>query len=576
MRTLKGARYAAREGVDKSLVNFIVSDLPFLSYQKAMAFYAEAVPRMSLDELALLGANDRFFLFTGLLNRADGIHPWLYDRAREVEADPDGHIDLWARYHYKSSLITFAGVIQEIVDDPEITIGIFSNTKAISRPFLSQIMQELEQNPFLQQVYDDVFWRDPRKDAPVWSLERGIVVKRKGNPKESTVEAHGLIDGMPTGRHFALMLYDDMVTESSVTNPDQIRKTTERFELSTNLATAGKTRRQIAGTRYKFGDTNGIILERGTAKPRIYPATDDGTLKGTPVFLTSEKWEDIKSTQRSTVAAQMLQNPLAGSENMFRVEWLRSYELRPSRMNVYIMGDPSKGKSKTSDRAAIAVVGVDSGKNRYLLDGFCHRMPPSERWERLRDLWKKWSKAPGVEFCKVGWERYGMQTDDEYFAERMEIEKIHFPIEELNWVRDAGAGGQSKRDRVERLEPYFRGSKFYMPFKVWHAGMGDATWTIDQGRGVIAYKPYDGPTRQEQEAVFRGERYRLIAPVARKDEDGSLYDLFSIFAEEFAFFPFSTRDDLIDAVSRLEDMEPTAPMLFEDAMHGQAPVPADV
>lgn len=574
MRPIKGERYATRDGVSVGLVDFIVSDLPFLSYEKATAFYAEAVPRMSLDELALLGCNDRFFLLTGLLNRADAIHPWLYDRCREVEADPDGYIDLWARYHYKSTIITFAGNIQDVACDPEITIGIFGNTKAISRPFLSQIMQELEQNPFLQQVYDDVFWQDPRKNAPVWSLERGIVVKRKGNPKESTVEAHGLIDGMPTGRHFAKMVYDDMVTESSVTNPDQIRKTTERFELSTNLATAGKTRRQIAGTRYNFADTLGIILERGIAQPRLYPATDDGTLKGQPVFLTAEKWEEIKATQRSTVAAQMLQNPLAGSENTFRVEWLRPYELRPARMNVYIMGDPSKGRSKKSDRTAIVAIGVDSGKNRYLLDGYCHRMPPSERWEKLRDLWKKWSTAPGVEFCKVGWETYGLQADHEYFAERMEIEKVHFPIAELNWVRDAGAGGQSKRTRVERLEPYFRTAKFHMPFRVWHAGIGDAVWAINEARGVIQYRAYDGPTRQEQEAVARGERHRVIQPVARKDEDGSLYDLFSVFAEEFAFFPFSTRDDLIDATSRIEDMEPTAPMLFEDAREAAA-VPVD-
>ncbi|MEP2580266.1 MAG: hypothetical protein ABJH75_21920, partial [Roseibium sp.] len=228
MRNLKGQRYAERKGVSAKLADFIVSDLPYLSFHKALAFYAEAVPRLSLDELALLGCKDRYFLLTGLLNRSDAIHPWLYDRIREVEADPDGYIDLWSRFHYKSSAVTFAGGIQEIVCDPEITIGIFSNTKAIARPFLAQIMQEMEQNPFLQRIYDDVLWREPRKNAPVWSVERGIVVKRKGNPKEATVEAHGLIDGMPTGRHFALMLYDDMVTESSVTNPEQIRKTTER------------------------------------------------------------------------------------------------------------------------------------------------------------------------------------------------------------------------------------------------------------------------------------------------------------------------------------------------------------
>ena len=54
---------------------------------------------------------------------------------------------------------------------------------------------------------------------------RGITVKRKSNPKEATIEAHGLIDGQPTSRHFRLHIYDEVVTQDYLSD-DQIRKTT--------------------------------------------------------------------------------------------------------------------------------------------------------------------------------------------------------------------------------------------------------------------------------------------------------------------------------------------------------------
>jgi hypothetical protein len=304
-----------------------------------MQFYRDFMPVLKTCEWALLGCNDRFFLLTSLLNRADAIHPWLYDRCREVEASPDGHLDLWARGHYKSTIGTFAGAIQEVLIDPEIRIGIFGNTKDISRPFVSQIKEELERNEELKAIYSDVLWANPRTESPSWSVDRGLVVKRKGNPKEATIEAHGLIDGMPTGRHFPLLMFDDIITEKNVTNPEQIRKATERVELADNLGVGNGTRKQYFGTRYSFADSYGHLLDHGIVSPRVYPATDDGSLDGNPVLLTPEAWEEKKRSQRTQIAAQMLQNPIAGKENTFRVRWLQPYWLRPVMMNVYIMGD---------------------------------------------------------------------------------------------------------------------------------------------------------------------------------------------------------------------------------------------
>src|SRR5262249_45762129 len=140
--------------------------------------------------------------------------------------------------------ISFAGVIQEIIRDPEITIGIFSHTSSVARAFLSQIKRELESNRDLQQLFPEVFYADPARDSTSWSVDNGLIVKRKSNPKEATCEAHGLVDGMPTSKHFRLMLFDDVVTERSVGTEDQIQKTSEAFSLADNLGSR-EARRQI-------------------------------------------------------------------------------------------------------------------------------------------------------------------------------------------------------------------------------------------------------------------------------------------------------------------------------------------
>jgi hypothetical protein len=71
---------------------------------------------------------------------------FVFERCREVQASPDGYLDLWAREHWKSSVITFGKSLQDILLDPEVTIGIFSHTRPIAKAFLRLLMREIEGN----------------------------------------------------------------------------------------------------------------------------------------------------------------------------------------------------------------------------------------------------------------------------------------------------------------------------------------------------------------------------------------------------------------------------------------------
>ena len=192
---------------------------------------------------------DLYFLLTKVCARKDLQRDWLFERCREVQKSPDGHLDLWFREAGKSSIITFGLTVQNILQDPNVTVGIFSYNRPTSKFFLWQIKREFETNETLKSLFPDILWANPNSESPRWSMDEGIIVKRSSNLREATVEAWGLVDGQPTGRHFRLMIYDDVVTLDSVTTPEMCQKTTRAWEMSRNLMTEGGRTRYI-GTRY--------------------------------------------------------------------------------------------------------------------------------------------------------------------------------------------------------------------------------------------------------------------------------------------------------------------------------------
>lgn len=450
-----------------------------------------------LAALAELGRRDLFFLLTRLLRRTDADCDWVFERCREVQASPDGMLDLWAREHYKSTIITFGQTVRDILNDPEVTVGIFSHTRPIAKDFLKQIKREFETNDALKAIYPDVLWANPEREAPTWSEDAGIIVKRWGNPKEATVEAWGLVDGQPTGKHFALLIYDDVVTRESVTTPEMIKKVTEAWALSLNLGAHGGRRRFI-GTRYHFNDTWRTILERGAAVPRIYPATCDGTPEGAPRFLTvqqlAKKYRDMGAY---IFGCQMLQNPKADAAMSFKEPWLRYCPIQADKlrnMNVYILVDPAGERKKGSDYTVMWVVGLGADRNYYKVDGVRDRLNLTQRAAALFRLVRKYKPLA------VGYEKYGMQADIEHIESEMGRQGYHFDIIPLG-------GHMPKSDRIRRLVPLFEQGRIFLP-------------------GVLPYRDVNG------------EGHNLTQ---------------EFVSEEYMAFPVSAHDDMLDCLARILD-----------------------
>ena len=173
-------------------------------------------------KLRELCKEDLFFLIYFVLGMKAVNHPWIVDRVREIELAHDKTLDLWSREHYKSSLLTYGLTIQELLRNPEERIAIFSHTRGIAKAFLHRIKLTFESNELLKILFPDVLYPDPKAQSPKWSLDDGIIIRRKGIYNESSIEAWGLVDGMPTSRHYTIRVYDDVVTKDSVTTPEQL------------------------------------------------------------------------------------------------------------------------------------------------------------------------------------------------------------------------------------------------------------------------------------------------------------------------------------------------------------------
>ena len=84
--------------------------MKYLTRTQANEFFADILADAEKDScvpatMASLGINDLWFLMTRLLGRMEMDrspllnNDWLYDRCCEVQAEPDGYLDLWSREH---------------------------------------------------------------------------------------------------------------------------------------------------------------------------------------------------------------------------------------------------------------------------------------------------------------------------------------------------------------------------------------------------------------------------------------------------------------------------------------------
>ena len=473
--------------------------------------------------------------------------PWLFNRCWEVQNDPDSHVDVWARGHFKSTIITIGKTIQDILRNPEETICIYSYNADTAQGFVSAIRQNLE-SAKMKSLFPDIIpqntstgrYKAVNDDGVTenvkftWS-DKEFTVMRKSKRKEPTVMGRGLVNSLPTGYHFSILVYDDVVTWMSVSTQEQNAKTYQRWQDSLNTGSDEMTRKRIIGTFYNLRDTYFSILnpkadsgEMGGSqfKLRKYPCMEPD---GNTVLQTKEYIDTVRQQMVGLVfSSQMMCDPQDASSFKFNELWIpkrvsqADIEKNKDRYNFYIIVDPANSKKSTSDYTSMNVIATTSDKCYILADLVRTRLAPTERRDRLFQLVNRWTNSKRKPM--VFYEHNSMSSDIAMIQEKQQNDRYYFDIYPASTrpkIRfDVSVAGQSTKEaRIMALEPLFRAGRIILC---------EHTYNMS----------YTG-VKEDTTAAFLNEEYMP--------------------------FPFAQHDDTFDSLARIADLSTGVMMTFPDS-----------
>jgi len=315
---------------------------------------------------------DLFFIVCFVMGIEKANHPFVVKMCREVEDGPQSDtIDIWARFHFKSVIITQAETLQCVLKDQKRCNGIFAYARPLAKAFLRSIKTLCEESDLLKMAFPDVLWQNPQTQAPKWSEDDGLVFKGANSArKESNIEAWGLVEGMPTGRHFERNVFDDIETDDIKDSPDMLDKVFSKFEMSyVNLGTGSDDDiRRVIGTYYAhlgpIKRVEEMINPSNNEKifhARIVPGSTDGTANGDPVLMEPKTWEIAKASRHFN--SQQLCDPTPKGDIKLDSSMMTyiDHEFIPLDRMKFMIVDPAGDKDKQKsgrDCWAMGVFGV--------------------------------------------------------------------------------------------------------------------------------------------------------------------------------------------------------------------------
>jgi len=361
---------------------------------------------------------------------------------------------LMPRYSFKSTICTVGYALYRLVKDPNLRILIYSDASTKAEGFLSSVKSHLE-GKVAGSLFSLAFQWLPKDRRTKWNEKEIVVGGRTTAYPESSVDTGGQTTSF-VGKHYDLIIFDDLVSDINVTTKEQMDKVEACYQSSLSLLKPGGEVVMV-GTRWHFGDLYGRIIAeneaRGTYDLFIKKAEDKGEYFFTNIgenSLTKDFLEQQRSLQGSYKYSCLYQNEPTDPETaVFKVADFAFYGAI-EKDDLYITGtcDPA---GEGEDFTAITVVGTDHKMDMHILEIVNAHLQPSEIIDNIIRLHYKYS-----------FKKFGLETNFFRGMLRLELErKINVEVLEHDFQRfgieefeASSRKGQSKANRIMALQPY--------------------------------------------------------------------------------------------------------------------------
>lgn len=404
---------------------------------------------------------DLWFLLYFVMKHRLANHPFVVEMCKEIQAETGDSVEMYARDHMKTSVITVGRTVQKVLQNPDRRIGIFSATRPLAVK-IQNLIKTVFELPTLQRSFPDILWKDPYKEAPKWTEapEGGLIVKRAGLYKEATISAWGLIEGMPTGDHYTDMVFDDIVTADHQ-SPEITEKIKEQFDAALNIGTRD-CQITVVGTPYRHDDVLRYIEEKkdpNTDEPifkvRRKPATENGDYTGRAVFLPERTLTKKRAGNRYIFNCQQLVNPTPQGTGKLNHNFLQIISKRelPKALWRFMLVDPSGDQGRRRDRAADAwamgVFGVEPSRDArghsktILIDGLIKEMDLDEAQKQIVEMYCR-----NGNIRQLGIEKVGQSTMEIHVANALRARGRFVSLESGN-LFILNPAKRSKQFRIE-------------------------------------------------------------------------------------------------------------------------------